>query len=227
ESGEMEAVDFRYRSGVLLWYYNGSYLWSQNEPSQFGPGNGFLLLVDPNPQEFALDAVPSSYYKEDEEGWRYYEFDDAAQPLLRSAFLDVMCFQRRPDYYPVDLSAEERSRCGSGDFPAGEALNFNDRQLMYSYTLSNEILPGEERDQFKSMGSLFDYRVNRDGSLSYRLYDRLLRNNHSADAAFALEDFNEGLRYYGIEGDQLVPRRVQPYPTISRFSDADPSRYLN
>src|SRR5690606_18897092 len=25
-SGEMEAIDFRYRSGVLMWYYNGSYL---------------------------------------------------------------------------------------------------------------------------------------------------------------------------------------------------------
>lgn len=226
ETGEMEAVDFRYRSGVLLWYYNGSYLWSQNEPAQFGPGNGFLLLVDPNPQEYLLPVVPQDKYKDDE-GWRYYEFDAEDQPLLRNAFLDVMCFQRRPAYYPVELSEEERGRCGGVDIPAGEALQFDGRQLLYSYTLNNEILPGAERERFKSMGSLFDYRVNRDGTLSYRLYDRLLRNNHSADAAFALEDFNDGLRYYGIEGGTLVPRRSVPHPTISRFSDADPSRYLN
>jgi bacillopeptidase F (M6 metalloprotease family) len=226
ENGAMEAVDFRYRSGVLLWYYNGSYLWSQNEPSQFGPGNGFLLLVDPNPQEFDLAAVPESYYKDDA-GWRYYEFDDAAQPMLRNEFLDVMCFQRRPDYYPVDISAEDRDRCGGASVPPGEALNFDGRQLMYSYTLSNETLPGAERDRYKSMGSLFDYRVGRDGTVSYRLYDRLLRNNHSGDAAFALEDFTEGLRYYAARNGTLTPVRSTPYPTISRFSDADPSRYLN
>ena len=227
DTGAMEAVNFRYRSGVLLWYYNGSYLWSQNEPSQFGPGNGFLLLVDPVPQEFALDAVPSTYYNKDEAGWTYYEFDDAAQPLLRNAFLDVMCFQRQPNYYPVDLSREESSHCKSVTSPLGEALNFDGKPLMYSYTLSNELLPGEERDRFKSMGSLFDYRVERDGSLSYRLYDRLLRNNHSADAAFSLDDFPEGLQYYGTRDNQLVPVRSEAYPTVSRFSDADPSRYLN
>ncbi|MDR2214152.1 MAG: immune inhibitor A [Pseudomonadales bacterium] len=225
DSGAMEAVDFRYRSGVLMWYYNGSYLWSQNEPSQFGPGQGFLLLVDPNPQEFDLAAVPESYYKDDA-GWRHYEFDAEAQTMLRDEFLAVMCFQRRPAYYPVELSAEERQRCGEGS-PAGEALRFEDRQLLYSYTLSNEFLPGEAREGYKSMGSLFDYRVNRDGSLGYRLYERLLRSNHSADAAFSLEDFPEGLQYYAIENGAMRPVRATPYPTISSFSDAAPARYLN
>ena len=64
----MEAIDFRYRSGVLLWYYNGEYLWSQNEPAQFGSGNGFLLLVDSNPQEYAIDGVPEQYLQNDQ-GW--------------------------------------------------------------------------------------------------------------------------------------------------------------
>ena len=223
QSGQMEAVDFRYRSGVLLWYYNGSYLWSQNEPSQFGPGNGFLLLVDPNPQEFALPAVPQSYYRDDA-GWRFYEFPEAAQPFLKEQFLDVMCFQRRPGYYPVDLDAQDRAHCDGP--PAGESLRYEGRPLMYSYTLSNELLPGVERERYKAMGSLFDYRVGREG-LSFRLYDRLLRNNHSADAAFSLEDFPEGLRYYTVADDTLVPRETVAYPTISSFSDADPSRYLN
>src|SRR5690606_8417723 len=103
QTGELRAVDFRYRPGVLLWYYNGSHLWSQNEPAETGPGEGFLLLVDSTPQEFELPGVPARYYKDDE-GWRFYEFDDeAAQPFLRDSFLSVMCFQRRPEYFPVDL----------------------------------------------------------------------------------------------------------------------------
>lgn len=225
ETAAMEAVDFRYRSGVLLWYYNGSYLWSQNEPSQFGPGNGFLLLVDANPQEFALPGVPEQYYRNDA-GWRFYQFDAEAQPLLQHAFLDVMCFQRRPLYYPVDLQAQERAHC-SDELPPGEALTWEGSPLLYSYTLSNEYLPGAEREAFRSMGSLFDYRLERDGSLGYRLYDRLLRSNHSADAPFALTEFPVGLQYYGIDGDALMPVRSVPYPAVRQFSDSDPSRYLN
>lgn len=225
ETGAMEAVDFRYRSGVLLWYYNGSYLWSQNEPAQFGPGNGFLLLVDANPQEFSLPAVPASYLQNDE-GWRFYEFSADAQPLLQNSFLDVMCFQRRADYYPIDLSDEERARCADAQ-PQGERLSYDNRQLLYSYTLSNEFLPGEEREKYKSMGSLFDYRINRDGSIDYRLYDRLLRNNHSADAPFAITDFPVGIQYYGISDGTLVPQRSEPYPTVSSFSDSDSARWLN
>jgi len=225
DNDEMQAVDFRYRSGVLLWYYNGSYLWSQNEPSQFGPGNGFLLLVDPNPQEFDLAGVPESYYQDDA-GWRFYEFGDDAQPMLQNAFLDVMCFQRRPEYYPVDISEAERERCEGVTTPPGESVRYNDRPLMYSYTLGNEVLPGEAREAYKSMGSLYDYRVGKNG-ISYRLYDRLLRNNHSGDAAFSLEPFPVGLQYYRIADNTLVPAQTLPYPTISTFSDADPSRYLN
>lgn len=225
-SGEMEAADFRYRSGVLLWYYNGTYLWSQNEPSQFGPGKGFLLLVDSNPQEISLPAVPAKYYRDDN-GWRFYEFDDAAQPLLRDGFLDAMCFQRRADYFPVDLTSAERARCSDFPVPPGEALSWNGRPLLYSFTLNNEYLPGEAREAFKSMGSLFDYRVNRDGSLSYRLNDRLLRSNHSADAPFALEDFPRGVEFYGSRNNVLEVLRSAPYLTTSSFSDSDPARYLN
>ena len=54
QQGELKAFTANYRPGVLAWYYNGEYLWSQNEPAQFGPGRGFLLLVDANPQEFDL-----------------------------------------------------------------------------------------------------------------------------------------------------------------------------
>ncbi len=222
ENGELEAVDFAYRPGVLLWYYNGSYLWSQNEPAQFGPGNGFLLLVDSTPQEYALPAVPETYYQE-EDGWKFFEFTDDAQPVLRQSYLEVMCFQRRPAYFPVDLGDADRAYCEDAS-PAGESLSWEGRQLLYSFTLINEILPGADREAYKSMGTLYDIRLGRDG-LSYRLYDRLLRNAHSGDAPFALEDFNAGIQYYRIENGTLLADHSEAFKAVSTFSDAD--SYLN
>jgi immune inhibitor A len=226
ETNEMEAIDFRYRPGVLAWYYNGEYLWSQNEPSQFGPGNGFLLLVDANPQEFEYPPVPDQYFKDDQ-GWRFYEFDDDAQTWLRENYLDVMCFQRRPDYFPIDLDETDRSRCPDLDTPAGESLRFDDKQLLFGYTLSNELLPGEDREPYNSMSTLFDIRVGRE-ELSYRLYDRRLRNAHSADAPFSLDVFEDGLQFYGVSDDnEMVPTSGVDFDGVSAFSDSDPSRYLN
>ena len=224
ETDAMQAVDFQYRSGVLMWYYNGSYLWSQNEPAQFGPGNGFLLLVDSTPQEYDLPPIPGNYYMNDE-GWRFYDFNDDAQATLRQGFLDVMCFQRGRDYYPIDISAADKATCGTDSVP-GEALNFEGKQLIYGYTLSNEFLPGADREPYKSMSTLYDYRIGRDG-ISYRLYDRVLRNAHSADAPFALEDFANGLQFYKIEDGALVKDDGRDFTAVSSFSDNNPSDYLN
>lgn len=228
QSAGMKAVDFRYRPGVLMWYYNGSYLWSQNEPSQFGPGNGFLLLVDSTPQEFNLDvAVPAAYYQADD-SWRYYEFADKAQPFLRQAFLNVMCFQRRPAYFPSGLSEEDQAYCDEENaaLPPGEQIQWNGRQLIYGYTLSNEFLPGKDREPYKSMGTLFDTRL-RGGKISYRLYDRLLRNVHSADAPFSLNPFSAGLQFYGLEEGELVKQSSEDFTAVKAFSDENPQRYLN
>lgn len=225
DTGAMEAVDFRYRPGVLMWYYNGSYLWSQNEPAQFGPGNGFLLLVDATPQEFEYPSVPASYYKDDD-GWRFYEFNEDAQAVLKQGFLDVMCFQRRPSYYPIDVAESDKASCGIEGLPPGEAISYAGRQLMYGYTLGNEFLPGADREPYKSMSTLYDFRLGPNG-ISYRLYDRSLRNAHSADAPFALEDFANGIQFYRIEDDELVPADSIDFAAVSSFSDSDPSRYLN
>ncbi len=223
DTGELEAVNFAYRPGVLMWYYNGTYLWSQNEPAENGPGNGFLLLVDSTPQEFSVPMVPEEYYRE-EDGWRFYETNDDAQPMLRQAFLDVMCFQRRPEYFPVDLSEQDRAYCGSSAAPVGEQVEWDGRQLMYGFTLINEYLPGEAREAYKSMGTMYDILLNREG-LSYRLFDRLLRNAHSGDAPFSLQDFANGVELYGIEDGTLVLQETEPYPGVSSFSDSN--TYMN
>ncbi len=225
DSGEMKAVSFRYRPGVLLWYSNGSYMWSQNDPSQFGPGNGFLLLVDSTPQEFELPQIPETYYKDDE-GWRFYDFNEDAQATLRQGFLDVMCFQRRKEYYPVDLSDADRAACGDSDSPPGESITFEGRQLIYGYTLINEMLPGATRDPYKSMSTLYDFRLGREG-ITYRLYDRMLRNAHSADAPFALDDFPNGVQFWGIEDGEMRTTDGRPFKAVNHFDDADTSRYLN
>lgn len=225
DSGEMQAVDFRYRSGVLLWYYNGSYLWSQNDPAEFGPGNGFLLLVDSTPQEFELPPVPNNYYMNNN-GWRFYQLNDDAQATLRQGFLDVMCFQRRSDYYPLDLSDADRDTCGNTASPPGEELRFEGRQLIYGYTLINEVLPGAAREPYKSMGTLYDFRLGPDGII-YRLYDRMLRNEHSADAPFALNAFPNGMQFYTVEDGEILPGSGRDFPAVNSFSDRDPSIYLN
>lgn len=224
-TGALEAVDIRYRPGVLAWYYNGEYLWSQNEPAEFGPGNGFLLLVDANPQELEIPAIPAQYFK-NADGWRWFELDDAAQAGLRQAFLDVMCFQRRPDYYPVDLSPADRAACTSTS-PMGERASYNGRPLLFGFTLANELLPGEARQARKSMGTIYDIRLTR-GAVSFRLNDRLIRNQHSADAPFSLTPFQNGLQFYGVGANgTMTPRRGVTFDAVRSFSDTPRGRFLN
>lgn len=225
DSGAMEAVDIRYRPGVLTWYYNGEFPWSENDPATSGTGNGFLLLVDSTPQEFQIPAAPSEYFK-DVDGWRWWDFTAGAQTPLRQAFLDVMCFQRRPAYYPLDLTPADRGACPSST-PSGETGRFENRQLLYGFMLNNEFLPGEARQARKSMGTLYDIRLaNR--ATSFRLNDALMRNRHSADAPFALTPFQDGLRYFTVGATGEMTRvRGTDFPAVRSFSDAEPSKYLN
>ena len=227
--GGFSAVNANYRPGVVMWYYNGDYLWSQNEPAMNGPGEGFLLVVDSTPQEFELPGVPDRYYREDDRGWTWYEFDDDAQGWLRESYVAVMCFQRREAYFSQDVSEAERDACsearGAGK-PAVEALRWEDRSLIYGYTLINSVLPGGERMPFKSATTLFDLRI-RDSEPQFRLYDRILRNWHSADAPFALEPFADGIEVYAPVDGEMRRTRTRAFAPVSRFSDDEPGRYLN
>ncbi len=227
-AGEMKAFNANYRPGVLAWYYNGEYLWSQNEPAQFGPGNGFLLLVDANPQEFNLPGVPEKY-RQNKEGWSFYKFDQEAQPWLHQSYVDVMCHQRRWEFYASDVTEQDRQRCSQSlvnGLPPVESLSWDGRQLMYGYTLINDLLPGADRLKYKSASSLFDLRI-RNGVTEYRLYDRALRNRHSGDAPFALTPFDKGTSIYGISDGVMVEEQSTAYPAVSEFSDARPNRYQN
>lgn len=227
-NGEMKAFNANYRPGVLMWYYNGEYLWSQNEPAQFGPGRGFLLLVDANPQEFHLPAVPETYYKSDG-NWRFYQFNDAAQPWLQQQYVDVMCHQRREIYYSSDVPQSARDQCQqslNGDLPPVESLHWNNKQLIYGYSLINEILPGPEREKHQGVLTLFDLRL-RNGETQYRLYDRFLRNRHSADAPFSLNTFTNGTEIYRIKEQRLVRESATEFPPVSSFDDTGTAHSQN
>ena len=228
ESGEFRAFDVRYRSGVVLWYANGSFLWSQNEPSRQGPGQGFLLVVDSIPQEYRYPAVPERYFKREKDR-SYYEFDEKAQEWLRRNYLDVLCFQRRPEYFPPDLPASGTGRHaarGRVDRP-WNASGFRIKKLIYGYTLyQRAVLPGPDREPYRGTTNLVDIRL-RKKRLTYRLYDRLLRFFHSADAPFALEPFRDGIVLYREEKGQMVPFDGVDFPALHEFSDSDPGRYLN
>ena len=141
----------------------------------------------------------------------------------------MMCFQRRPAFYSPDVDALERERCAAdlhGGKPPMEALRFENRSLLYGYTLINSLLPGADRLPYKGASTLFDLRL-RDGEASFRLYDRILRNWHAADAPFALEPFENGLEVYGVVDGEMRRQQSRAFPAVRRFDDSDPQRYLN
>lgn len=220
------ALSINYRPGLLVWYYNGEYLWSQNEPSQNGPGNGFLLLLDAQPQEFHLPEL-NDFYSIDSSGWSGYQFDPDDQVLLAERYTRLACFLRRPNYFPSELVDDYPALCGAGTTPAVESLNFEGRPLRYGYTIINELLPGSARQQYKGASSFYDMQP-RGGEPFYRLYDRLLRNRHSADAPFAVQPFNQGLQQWQIGVDsRMALRSSEPFAAVANFDGRHPQRYLN
>lgn len=228
KEGKQRAFNVNYRPGVVMWYYNGEYLWSQNEPTQEGPGHGFLLVVDSIPQEYKLPIAPAEYFQS-KDGWTSWEFDEYAQPFLKDGFVSTMCFLRRPAYYSTDVSEEDRESCARSlvnGLPPLEQATWEDRTMTYGYTIINEWLPGPDRLSRKSAGSAYDLRI-RDGKSQYRLYDRALRNYHSGDAPFSLESFANGVEFYEIENGEVTLKEARPFGTVSNFSDRDPARYQN
>ena len=83
-----------------------------------------------------------------------------------------------------------------------------------------------DRRSRKSAGTAYDLRI-RDDQSQYRLYDRALRNYHSADAPFALEGFSNGVEFYEIENGKVTLKEAKPFAPVSSFTDAEPNRYQN
>lgn len=229
ETGEMNAMQRRARSGVVAWYYDGAYAWSENDPGPNGQGKGFLLALDANPNELNLP------------GWSRFrtgtdaQFDTAyairknaeAQPVVQDAFWKTMCFTRNAAYYPKDLpKAEIAKRCAGDGVAAAGRIKVDGKPLLYGYELINGYLPGAGREQWSKTGEMLDYK-KRGKKTIWRLRDRGLRYYHTQDAPFSLSEFKRGAVFFKVENDALVETSTVTYPAVSAFSDTTPRRWAN
>ncbi len=226
-SGEMRAVQVRSKPGVVLWYYNGAYAWSENDPSINGPGNGYLLVVDSQTDELPLAGL-TPWYKGSASGndTHYDVSGKAEQKALAKAYEKTVCFVRNPTYLPKKgISKAARKRCARKPAALGK-VEFDGKPLQYSYQVYNELLPGEAREAVSRTGELIDTRT-RKGVLSYRLRDRSLRSLHTKDAPFSAEAFADAVIEYRVGKAGLEKVASQDRAPLTTFSDADAKRYLN
>lgn len=217
----LRALRAQPRPGVVAWYADGAYAWSENDPATNGPGQGFLLVADAQPNEIALPGWP---LKGDPAAFdtRYELTEPADQKALEDAYFRTMCFVRNGAWRPRDLDPK---RCPTPDAPAA-AVQVDGKPLLYSYQLYNDLLPGPERAQFTPIGELLDYRM-KDGQPTWRLRDRSLRALHTLDAPFALDAFPNGFEIFDLVDGQLVRTETRPHPATPAFTDATPARWLN
>lgn len=224
----VRATRLRARPGALLWYANGAYAWSENEPTQNGPGRGFLLLVDSNPNELPLPGWEGALKGDPARADTRYELsDDAAQGALRAAALKTMCFVRAPWAYPADLPAGALEGCPGPALPhlkvpAGGAL----KTPRLGYEVVNDLLPGAARAPFALVGELYDYREVK-GALRWSLRERALRALHLLDAPFSSAPFEGGQRTFDVVEGRLAVAEARAHPAAARFSDREGARWLN
>ncbi|MCP4445631.1 MAG: M6 family metalloprotease domain-containing protein [Myxococcales bacterium] len=227
ETSEMQAVQVRSAPGVVLWYYNGAYAWSENDPSINGPGNGYLLVVDSNTEELSLPGISQWLKGSAEANDTHYDVSsEAAQKALAAAYEKTVCFIRNPSYLPkTGISAKARKSCAKTPAPIGK-LEFDGKPLQYSYQVYNEILPGPAREALARTGELLDTRTQK-GVLSYRLRDRSLRGLHTRDAAFSAEAFSDAIIDYTVGKSGLVKSGSRDQAPVPSFDDANLRKYLN
>ncbi len=231
DAGRMELVRMRPRPGVVAWYFDGAYAWSENDPALNGPGHGYLLVVDSNPNEISLPAVRRWYEGDPAKFDTRYELKDedggeaAVQEALHDSFVHTLCFVRNPPYWPADLErAALKEACGDGPPPV-ESLDIDGKKGKYVYEYI-DLLPGEAREPWRKVGELVDFR-KRDGAITWRLRDRSLRYLHTFDAPFAVEPFADGLVVQSVEDGAITDIERHDHPAFSHFSDEDPARWLN
>ncbi len=226
-SGEMRAVQVRSKPGVVLWYYNGAYAWSENDPSINGPGNGYLLVVDSQTDELPLAGLTPWYKGSASSNDTHYDVSGKdEQKALAKAYEKTVCFVRNPTYLPKKgISKAARKRCARKAAALGN-VQFDGKPLQYSYQVYNELLPGEAREAVSRTGELIDTRT-RKGVLSYRLRDRSLRSLHTKDAPFSAEAFADAVIEYRVGKAGLEKVASHDRAPRTTFSEADAKRYLN
>ncbi len=227
ERDVMSAMQVNPRPGVLAWYYDGAFAWSENDPASNGPGKGYLLAVDSNPNELPFPGA-TAWMQGDPSTFdtRYVLEGDATQASLREALMRTMCFVREPSYVPVDVVGDGLAKLCKVASPApARSVDVGGAKAMLG-TQYSDLLPGADRDGWRPVGELHDFRV-RDGAISYRLNDRSLRSLHTYDNPFATTEMPRGIVVYDVVDGALVEREARSHPAVTTFDDGDPSRWLN
>jgi len=213
---KMVAFESRKRPGLVLWYFNGAYAWSENDPAINGPGKGYLLAVDSAPSEIELPGL-GAFYKKETAGGHYDVKSDEAQAALAESYEKTVCFVRSRKYLPKGQRCRKVGAVGK--------LAIEGKKPLYSYEVINEYLPGA-RDRFRKVSELVDIRV-RKGKRTYRLRDRSLRHYHTYDSPFSFEPFESGQLVHNVTDGALTKVETRPYPAVARFDDSSPDRWLN
>lgn len=226
DNDQLGVVHSRARPGVVAWYVDGAFSWSENDPASNGPGKGYFLVVDSWPEEVSLPPVASLLQGEPGSFTTHYDVS-GGQPALEESYYATLCATRPTAYLPPDVEREKLDQhCGGlPERAAIETVRIGGKPAMYSYAVG-DLLPGEAQDAFTKVGELADLKV-RKGETTYRLRDRALRYAHTLDSPFHWEDFAGGTTYYTVQDGALVEASSVPHPAVPRFSDAETARWQN
>ncbi len=218
---KMMAVEVRSRPGVIVWYANGAYAWSENDPAINGPGKGYALVVDANPNEISLPGLENLFIGNPDSFDTHYDVkSESAQAALKEAFRKTVCFVRTKAFRPHGGIRGCRSRK-----PAVQSIQIDGKTATYVYEVINNYLPGF-RDGMKRVGELIDTRT-RKGVTSYRMRDRTLRNLHTKDSPFSYQPFERGIVIYEVDKNKLKEVEVRAHPAIADFDDTNVKRWQN
>lgn len=223
-SQSMKASTVTPRPGLLLWYYNGTYPWSENDPAMNGQGNGYLLVVDSNPNELGVPGLEDLLVAEGPYDSHYELEGEGVQERLSEGFYKSMCFVREPAWVPPGLDqAQLDAFC---EDHAGVQLVARDGKYFKNGYEIRDILPGPDKDAWLGAGELYDYR-SRKGELSYRLKDRGLRYVHTLDSPFHWEAYEGWATFYTVDDESLTTDSSRPAPATAVFDDSEQGRWMN
>ncbi len=223
----MLAMASRPRPGVLAWYFDGAFAWSENDPAINGPGKGYLLAVDANPNEIDLPGWDQYLLGSPNEYDTHYD-TSKAQALLEQAFVETVCYVRGMSYLPRGGLPTRKGTCPGrkkGSPAPVSALTIDGKKAMYSYEVVNSYLPGQ-RDGLRKVSELIDAKKTKDGT-TYRLRDVSLRYLHTLDSAFSPDPFERSHVVYEVKGKTLVEIASHDEPAQPRFDDAKSGRWQN
>lgn len=212
----VDAVRIKARPGALVWYVNGRYAWSENEPTQNGPGEGFLLAVDSNPNELRFPGL-DRFYQGDSAKYntRYDLSGEANQEALKLATLKTLCFVRTSWSYPRDLPRDLFYTCSGTRLPQ---LRVFGKTPMFVYEVINRLLPGEPRSSFIRASELYDFKSYK-GKLKWGLRNRMVRGLHLYDAPFSSTTFEGGIEYLTVNKETLTSYQRISHPARASFDD--------